>query len=152
PARYLAQAESFEDGDTSQHIDDGTLSFAMGAAPKRQQWLADAKQALDAHAAEAVQAERAGAMAETQARQQAASGVIDRFSSGTLGRFDILDSGLSPDAQQQAIAMMARGPLAAGNDALHGQLFMKAVDGDLRDKSELLPHLAQADGVSPAQA
>jgi Ca2+-binding EF-hand superfamily protein len=82
-------------------------------------------------------------VAADRSRRQAAGSLIDKFSSGNLTRDDIINSSLPQDAQTHAIAMMARGPAAEGNDALHRQLFMQALNGAVQDKSDILPHLAR---------
>jgi hypothetical protein len=148
PERYL-QTDALD-----QPIQSGIsgLSYAMGTNDQRARWRADAQRSIDARYAAAAQAAQRQAVDALQLRRDTTNNLIDKFSTGALIPADILNSGLAPDVQQQAIAMMARGPVASGNSSLHRQLFIQAANGNLGDRSDLLPHLARQDGINPQQA
>lgn len=150
PADTNTGDAGIEEADTNAHP--GALSYIMGTADQRQQWRQDALRARDGRIADAAQAAQQQAAAYQQAHRNAINALVDKYSGGQLTSRDVLDSGLPPAVQQQAIGMMARGPDAQGNPAQHGQLFIQAVSGNIADGSQLLPSMVRPDGINPAQA
>lgn len=141
--------------DSEHHVTTGSLAFSMGTYEQQKDWMAQSRVAVDGLFAAQERAARMQREQQAAAQLQTKNDLLTKFYSDELSMQDVMNSNLpafGEGSKKEFVELIRKGPNAEGNERLHQELYIKTLNGDLNDPSDLVPYLTQEGGINTSQA